>query len=98
MFPSLASGNGLADRNPADDGGWLTSATSKPEMVAMLGSALRASPERFFSQRLLSECRTFVVDERGRAGAAAGSHDDLVMAMGLGEAVRAEMLGRGVEW
>jgi hypothetical protein len=46
------------------------------------------------SRRLLAECRTFVADERGRAAAAAGSHDDLVMAMAIGQAVRAEMLER----
>ena len=40
------------------------------------------------SARLLREMKTFVRDTRGRTGAAAGQHDDLVMAMGLGMAVR----------
>ncbi len=75
--------------------GWLTSAASKPEAVARLGVLLRESPERFMSRRLLAECRTFVADERGRAGAAPGAHDDLVMAMGIAQAVRAEV-GVGV--
>ncbi len=74
--------------------GWLTSAASKPEMVGRLGVLLAETPERFFSTRLLGECRTFVSDERGHAGAAAGAHDDLVMAMAVGQAVRAEELGR----
>ncbi len=74
--------------------GWLTSAASKPEMVARLGTLLGQTPERFFSRRLLGECRTFVSDEHGRAGAVAGAHDDLVMAMAVGQAVRAEELGR----
>ena len=74
--------------------GWLTSAASKPEIVARLGVLLSETPERFMSRRLLAECRTFVADERGRAAAAAGSHDDLVMAMAIGQAVRAEMLER----
>jgi hypothetical protein len=72
------------------EAGWLTSAASKPEMVARLGVLLRETPERFMSRRLLAECRTFVADERGRAAAAAGSHDDLVMAMAIAQAVRAE--------
>ena len=76
------------------EAGWLTSAASKPEMVARLGVLLRETPERFMSRRLLAECRTFVADERGRAAAAAGSHDDLVMAMAIAQAVRAEMLER----
>lgn len=76
------------------EAGWLTSAASKPEMVARLGVLLRETPERFMSRRLLAECRTFVADERGRAAAAAGSHDDTVMAMAIAQAVRAEMLER----
>ncbi len=72
--------------------GWLTSAASKPEAVARLGVLLRESPERFMSRRLLAECRTFAADERGRMAAAAGAHDDLVMAMAVAQAVRAEVL------
>ena len=57
-----------------------------------LGVLLSETPERFMSRRLLAECRTFVADERGRAAAAAGSHDDLVMAMAIAQAVRAEAI------
>ena len=74
--------------------GWLTSAASKPEMVARLGTLLSGSPERFMSERLLGECRSFATDEHGRAGAIAGAHDDLVMAMAIAQAVRAEVLLR----
>ncbi len=79
----------------AGQAGWLTSAASKPEMVARLGTLLQQTPERFFSKRLLGECRTFVSDERGRAGAAGSAHDDLVMAMAIAQAVRAEVCGGG---
>lgn len=72
--------------------GWLTSTASKPEIVARMGTLLSETPERFMSRRLLAECRTFVSDERGRAAAAAGSHDDLVMAMAIAQAVRAETI------
>jgi hypothetical protein len=70
--------------------GWLTTQTSKPEMVAEVGSMLDHVPERIKSRRLLAECRTFVSGERGKTAAAAGQHDDLVMAMGLALAVRAQ--------
>ena len=70
--------------------GWLTTGNSKAEMVARMEGLLRESPERFASRRLLGECRTFQSDQRGRAGAAAGAHDDLVMAMAIAQAVRAE--------
>jgi hypothetical protein len=74
--------------------GWLTTASSKPEMIARLGSLLLESPERFYSRRLLAECRTFVAGENGRTGAINGAHDDLVMAMAVAQAVRAEVLSR----
>jgi hypothetical protein len=74
------------------EAGWLTSAASKPEMIARMGVLLSETPERFMSRRLLAECRTFVADERGRAAAAVGSHDDLVMAMAIAQAVRAETI------
>ncbi|MEO7027818.1 MAG: terminase [Acidobacteriaceae bacterium] len=75
--------------------GWLTTTASKPEMVSGLGALLVERPQMFMSRRLLAECRTFVRGENGRSGAANGTHDDLVMSMGLAQAVRAERLLRG---
>ncbi|RXH58493.1 Phage protein [Granulicella sibirica] len=72
--------------------GWLTTAGSKPGMVSRMGALLVESPWLFFSRRLLGECRTFVAFEGGRTGAAAGAHDDCLMAMAVGQAARAEML------
>jgi hypothetical protein len=74
------------------EAGWLTTAASKPEAIARIGSMLEQTPERFMSRRLLGECRTFVAGERGRMSAAGGAHDDLVMAMAIAQAVRAERL------
>ncbi len=48
----------------------------------------------FFSRRLLGECRTFVSMAGGRTGAVSGAHDDCLMAMAVGQAVRAELLGK----
>jgi hypothetical protein len=74
----------------ASEAGWLTTASSKPEMVARVGTLLMERPEMFKSRRLLAECRTFVAGERGKTGAASGAHDDLVMAMAVAQAVREE--------
>lgn len=72
--------------------GWLTTAGNKPGMVSRMGALLVDSPWMFFSRRLLAECRTFVASIGGRTGAANGAHDDCLMAMAIGQAVRAEML------
>jgi hypothetical protein len=74
--------------------GWLTTAGSKPRMVSRMGALLVESPEMFYSRRLLAECRTFVTLAGGGMGAANGTHDDCLMAMAIGQAVRAELAGR----
>jgi hypothetical protein len=74
--------------------GWLTTAGSKPGMVSRMGALLVESPWMFFSRRLLGECRTFVTMAGGRTGAVNGAHDDCLMAMAIGQAVRAELMGK----
>ncbi|HET9088256.1 MAG TPA: terminase [Acidobacteriaceae bacterium] len=71
--------------------GWLTTATSRPTMVEQIGAALSAGGGIFSSSRLLAECRTFVRQKDGRTGAAAGVHDDCLMAMAMALAVRTEL-------
>lgn len=71
--------------------GWLTTAANKPRMISQLGGLLAEEPWLFSSRRLLTECRTFVTLAGGRMGAPAGAHDDCVMAMAIGQAVRAEL-------
>jgi hypothetical protein len=63
-------------------------------MLGRLDAALAESPECFMSRRLLGECRSFVRLANGKSGARAGTHDDRVMAMAIGLAARAEMLGK----
>jgi hypothetical protein len=74
--------------------GWLTTAGSKPGMVSRMGALLVESPWLFFSRRLLGECRTFVAMAGGRTGAVNGAHDDCLMAMAIGQVVRAELVGK----
>ena len=70
--------------------GWLTSAHSRPTMIAHLEEALVAAPRSFRSLRFLNECRTFVRDRDGRPGGAPGTHDDCVIAMAIAWGVRKE--------
>jgi hypothetical protein len=74
--------------------GWLTSAASRPAMIENLAAVLMAEPGLFHSPRLLGELRTFVRHADGNAAAAAGTHDDCVMAMAIAMAVRREDAGR----
>ncbi len=75
--------------------GWLTTAGSKPAMISRMGALLVESAWLFLSRKLLEECRTFVSYPGGKTGAASGAHDDCLMAMALGQAVRAERLQAG---
>ena len=70
--------------------GWLTTAVSRPAMLERLGALLEEAPEIFLSEQLLRECRSFVRKGDGRCEAAAGAHDDCVLAMAMAQAVRAE--------
>ena len=74
--------------------GWLTSSVSRPAMIGRLDAALVQNSECFMSRKLLGECRSFVRLADGRTGAKAGMHDDRVMAMAMGLAARAEIVGR----
>ena len=80
-YPRIYRENGQA--------GWSTHSMNRPAMLARLNLGLIQEPERFMSRRLLAECRTFVRGADGNAAASNGAHDDLVMAMAMGLAVRA---------
>ncbi|HZD47634.1 MAG TPA: terminase [Silvibacterium sp.] len=71
--------------------GWLTSQLSRPQMIGVLGAALVETPQIFSSERLLKECRTFVRHRNGKIAAQHGEHDDCVMAMAMGIAIRNEL-------
>ncbi len=75
--------------------GWLTTSFSRPAAVNKLSVALVNHAGLIQSQRLLSECRTFVRLPNGGMGARPGAHDDRVMAMSIGLAAREEMLASG---
>lgn len=71
--------------------GWSTNAATRPEMIGRLDSVLVSRPDLLRSRALLEEMRTFVHRSGGSPGAASGAHDDLVMAIAVAHAVRAEL-------
>jgi hypothetical protein len=84
-YPSIYEQRGQA--------GYLTTAVTRPAMIALLDGALATGPQIFSSSRLLAECRTFVRQSDGRTAAAAGVHDDCLMAMAIALHVRSELIG-----
>ena len=74
----------------ADGGGvgWGTTVLTRPRMIEQVMSMVEGHPELVGSRRLLGECKTFVRHADGRCAAAAGEHDDTVMAMGVALAAR----------
>jgi hypothetical protein len=67
-------------RDEAGTFGWTTSVTTRPQMLAELEAVLREDPSRLRDAGLLDEMRSFVWNDRGRAEADLGYHDDRVMA------------------
>jgi len=75
--------------------GWLTNVATRPRMLENLAALLSSASFMFLSPRLLEECRTFIRHPDGTCSAAAGAHDDTVMAMAIAQAVRAEVVVEG---
>lgn len=79
---------------PDGQAGFLTTSVSRPQVLARMSAAVAEEPGLFHSRKLLAECRSFVRLASGNVGARSGAHDDRVMAMAIGLAARAELLGR----
>jgi len=77
---------GKRSRETTDSLGWLTSGRTRPVALDALRDAIHSDASGYHDERLLDECRAFV-----RAGeryeAAGDSHDDLVIAAAITEAV-----------
>ena len=81
-------------RDREGQAGLLTTSLSRPAMLARLAQAMEEEPGIFRSRKLLVECRSFVRLKNGGYAARSGTHDDRVMAMAVGLAARAEILGK----
>jgi hypothetical protein len=73
-----------------DDGklGWLTNAVTRPVMIDALEDAHRGGIWTSPDPTVLGQMRKFVINDNGKAEAARGEHDDLVIAAAIGWAVR----------
>lgn len=68
--------------------GWPTNAITRPTMLDALEDAHRSGLWTSADRNVLAQFRTFVVLDSGKAEAARGEHDDLVMAEAICWAVR----------
>lgn len=68
--------------------GFRTTSATRPVILAGLVQIMRESPELVCDQETLNEMLTFVRNERGRAEAAQGAHDDCVMALAIAHYIR----------
>ena len=59
--------------------GWLTNEVSRAQMLDALDAAIRRGDWTSADARVLGEMRVFVITDRGKAEAAKGAHDDLVI-------------------
>lgn len=69
--------------------GFHTNGKTRPQLVALLVEFLRDDLHLIHDRSTLQECLTFVRNERGRAEAQQGEHDDLVMGLGIALMARA---------
>lgn len=70
--------------------GWVTSPKTRPIILAGLHTVMEEAPELVISFQTLGEMLTFVHGKDRRPEAAAGEHDDLVMAAAIAHAIRGQ--------
>lgn len=69
-------------------GGFKTTSITRPIIIAGLVEVIRDSTDTINSEELLRECLSFVRNDKGRAEAEQGKHDDRVMAIAIAHYIR----------
>lgn len=85
--------------------GFDTNSLTRPVIIAELVKIMRETPDAVADFATLGEMLTFIYNERRRPEAAAGEHDDLVMALAIAHFIRPQQSftsevkpGEGVKW
>jgi len=63
--------------------GWKTTEQTRPYMLDKLSEALAREYYVPRSARFIGQCRTFIVNERGKPEAASGKHDDVIFSQAI---------------
>lgn len=82
-LPPLATSTDFEVPSRAGDYGWLTTARSKPLMIAELEEAVRKGLLRFGTPELVQEMRHYQRQDNGDTSAPAGMFDDRVVAAAI---------------
>ena len=92
-------------RKPKQSFGFKTTSTTRPVIIAGLVEVVRESVELLNDTDTLGEMLTFVRNEKGRAEAEEGAHDDCVMALAIAYYSREQqsymvqaMPGKRIKW
>lgn len=73
---------------PSKSFGFRTTSASRPVIIADLIKIVRETPELINDYTTIDEMLTFVRNEKGRAEAMQGSHDDCIMALAIAHFIR----------
>jgi len=73
--------------------GFPTTVKTRPLLLNRAKALVEKSPELIHDEELLKQCLVFVNNEKGKPEAVQGSHDDLVMALGIANYCRLVVLG-----
>lgn len=76
---------------PTNSYGVVTNSATRPLMIAELVAVMRDTPENVVDEDTLREMLVFAYNERRRAEAMVGEHDDLVMALAIAHHIRPQM-------
>jgi len=63
--------------------GWSTTSATKPYMIDKLQEFIREMHLGIYSDLIISECFTYIIEDNGSTNAQVGCHDDTVMATGI---------------
>lgn len=77
--------------------GFKTTPQTRPPLIAELVRIMRDEPQKVVDRETLLEMLTFVRNEKGRPEAQAGSHDDLIMGLGIVHQIRNQQERRSVK-
>ena len=105
-YPHLYVREGFDDyeRKVMKKFGFNTNSTTRPVIIALLKEYMRDTPENCVDYKTLGEMLTFARNEKGRAEALPGEHDDLVMSLAITLGIRSQQkttvddMDEGIYW